>query len=356
MKREGILMMQLNEMVLDFVISEGACAAGIATLKTLEGGPPSADLTYVLPSAKSAVTFALPLDQSLITLFLAKEDRRSHERNNIATNVMASGIALALSNFLSQRGYLSTPVASNQVYRKEAPRGLFDLIPEISLRYLAVRSGVGYFGLSGNVITKKEGAGVILGAVVTEAKLTPTDPLPEGENYCDGCRLCMASCISGLMDPEEKTQISMGGFTFSYSKRRSYNRCEYVCGGFTGLHPSGKWSTWSPGRFHIPKEDTDFKSALKKVVRIYSQWPKGEGGFYQVLMKDKLYLTCGNCQLICYPDKEERKRRYNMLTNSGVLVQNPDGSLEALSGEDARRRITSLSPEMRALYEEADVD
>jgi hypothetical protein len=30
------------------------CAAGIATLDSLAGGPPSTDLTYALPTAKSA--------------------------------------------------------------------------------------------------------------------------------------------------------------------------------------------------------------------------------------------------------------------------------------------------------------
>lgn len=349
-------MNELSKLAMDYVMSLGACAAGIATVKTLEGGPPSADLRYVIPSAKSAVVFALPLDQTLVPHYLRKKDRLSHERNNIATNVKASGIALELSNFLSQRGYPTFPVASNNVYRKESPRGLLDLMPNISLRYLAVRSGVGWFGLSGNVITKNEGAAVILGAVVTGADLDPTDHLPKKENYCDNCRLCIASCMSGLMDDKEKTEISLGGVPFSYSRRRTYRRCEYVCGGFTGLHPSGKWSNWSPGRFSIPTEDDDFMPALKKAVTASWKWPKMQGGFYHVVMKGKLYLTCGNCQLLCTPDKDERKRRFEMLVKSGVVVQNADGSLETLSPENAKERIASLPPHVRALYEEKPLE
>ncbi|MBW2284596.1 MAG: epoxyqueuosine reductase, partial [Deltaproteobacteria bacterium] len=49
---------ELSRLVLDYVKCEGACAAGIATVDTLAGGPPSADMTYVLPGAKSAVCFA----------------------------------------------------------------------------------------------------------------------------------------------------------------------------------------------------------------------------------------------------------------------------------------------------------
>jgi epoxyqueuosine reductase QueG len=71
---------------------------------------------------------------------------------------------------------------------------MYDFKLDISHRYLAVQSGVGWFGLSGNVIAKQSGASVVLGSVVTTALLEPTEPLPEDEKYCDECKLCMASC------------------------------------------------------------------------------------------------------------------------------------------------------------------
>ena len=64
-----------------------------------------------------------------------------------------------------------------------------------------------------------------------------------------------------------------------------------------------------------------------------------------------LELACGNCQLICHPDKEIRKKRYKMLTASGVIVENPDGSREAVSAAEAKNRLTAMDPETRALYE-----
>lgn len=344
-------MKSLSETVIDFVKAEGVCAAGIATVETLAGGPPSADLTYVLPEAKSAVSFAVPLDQSLIPPYLSKKDRRSHERDNFRTNLVAGGISLQLSKFLQQKGYATVPLAPNEVYRQDTPRGAIDMFPDISLRYLAVRSGVGSFGLSGNVLTKSEGAAVILGAVVTSAELDPTEPLPKEDNYCDSCRLCMASCASEFMDPEEEYSVTLGGREFTYAKRKSYLRCEYVCGGFTGLHSSGKWSTWSPGRFPLPKNDDEFAPLLMKGIEAYNKRPPIEGGHHHVLMESKLYLTCGNCQLVCTPDKEERKKRHKMLAQGGVVVQNADGSLEAVAPDAARKHVASLDPETRALYE-----
>ena len=347
-------MHELSRIVLDYVKDFGACASGIVTTQTLAGGPPSADLSYVLPGAKSAVSFAVPLDQSKIDTYLGKKDRRSHELDNFRSNAIASGISLNLADYLRQKGHPSAPVVANEAYREEAPGGVFDMIPEISLRYLAVRSGVGYFGLSGNVITKNEGAAVILGATVTTADLQPTDPLPEGERYCDECKLCMAACASKMMREKEKNHVSLGGIEFAYSKRGNYHRCEFVCGGFTGLHPAGKWSTWSPGRFPIPEKDGEFLPALGEAIGAWLKWPEEEGGHYHVLMGKKLHLTCGNCQLICHPDRLERKRRYKLLTKSGVVMQNSDGSVQAVLPAEAKKRLAAMTPATRALYEKVE--
>jgi epoxyqueuosine reductase QueG len=342
---------ELTRTVTEFAELEGACKVGIATVETLAGGPPSADITYVLPEAKSAVCFAFALDQALIPAFLAKKDRRSHERDNIRANTLASGTSIDLARYLDQMGHPSYALTANNVYRKDTKRGALDMIPDVSLRYLAVGAGIASFGLSGNVLTREHGAGIILGAVITSAELEPSAPLSPEENYCDGCGLCLTSCASSMMDPGEKETVTLGGREHTYSKRRSYLRCEFVCGGFTGLHPSGKWSTWSPGRFAIPESDRQFRAALAKGIEAYGQRPSLEGGFLHPLSKKKLNLTCGNCQLICVPDKEERKRRHRILTGSGCVVQAPDGSVEAVSPEEAARRVGWMPAETRAWYE-----
>jgi len=342
----------ITEIVLDYLDAFEVCAKGIATVETLAGGPPSADISYVLPGAKSAVSFALPLDQSLIPSFLGKADRNAHDRDNMRTNTEATGIAQRLADFLSQKGHPSVPVSANDVYRADAP--LRDLCPPVSHRYLAVRSGVGHFGLSGNVITKTEGAAIILGSVVTTAELVPTSPLPADENYCDNCGMCLASCISGFVNPREKTDVMLGGIEFSYSKRGNYIRCGFVCGGHTGLHPSGKWSTWSPGRFEMPEDSKELVALWKRSMVLKRQWPRVEGGYYNFAVGDRrVWLTCNSCQLVCHPDPEERKRRHKLLTDSGVVIQNPDGDLEVLTPEEAEKRLAAMNPEVRALYEES---
>ena len=62
-------------------------------------------------------------------------------------------MAYHLASYLEEKGHPSQGTAANAVYRKDQPGGILDFKPDISHRYVAVRSGIGWFGLSGNVIT-----------------------------------------------------------------------------------------------------------------------------------------------------------------------------------------------------------
>ena len=114
---------RITRLVKDFMINAGAMDVGIATTETLSGGPPSTDLTYVLPEAKSAICFAVPMDQSHIERYLNKEDCRSHNIDNRRTNSLASGMAFELATFLTMKGRPSAAVCSNNHYRSEVPGG-----------------------------------------------------------------------------------------------------------------------------------------------------------------------------------------------------------------------------------------
>ncbi|MDH4264620.1 MAG: epoxyqueuosine reductase [Deltaproteobacteria bacterium] len=343
-------MASLTEQVKKMIGSYGMVRVGIVTRETLEGGPPSAELTYILPEARSAISFAIPLYKQYIRPFLAKEDRLSHERDNLRANMLVTGIASHLAKHLEQKGFPSQGVVANEFYRDEPGIGRLGMHPDLSHRYLAVRSGVGWFGFSGNVITPEYGAAVILGTCVTAAELEPTDPLPPQANYCNRCKLCLASCCSGLMDPEQETKVTLGGRDFTYAQRRNYLRCEFVCGGMTGLHPSKKWSTWSPGRFFIPEDDGAFRDAMIRGIKAYDRRPRMEGGFPHILMRSNLYLTCGNCQLLCWPDPADRKENYRNLTSTGVVIQNSDGTLKRVSPEEGEAYIQSLEGDRQSLY------
>lgn len=351
----------LTHKVKEFPINYGASIVGITTLETLAGGPPTADLNYVLEGARSAVTFAVPLDGAKTRDFLGKIDRAAHQNDYTRTSVIADGIAAQLASFIEQFGYTSIAVMQNLVFRNDKPGDLNFRFPNLSHRYLAVRGGVGWFGFSGNVLTPEHGPNVILTSIVTQAELTPTDPLPPEDNYCDDCQACNSACPSGFFrnGRKDKVTVNMGGIDFTYTKRRDYGRCSYVCSGHTGLHSSGAWSTWSPARFPIPKQDEDLKPVQREGSAAWAKRPELPGGGMQSPItysktKRDVTLTCGNCMHVCHPDKKERERRLNLLRTGGVVIQHEDGSLEAVSSEKARAHIELMNPEQRLLYEAAN--
>ncbi len=119
------------------------------------------------------------------------------------------------------------------------------------------------------------------------------------------------------------------------------------------MHQSGKWSTWSPARFPIPEKDEEFLGALIKAVPAYRNRKKTDYGLYHALVPGNLLeFTCGHCQFICHPDKQVRQARYQMLINGGVVIQEPDGTLKAVSPEEAKKHLAALNSEQKSLYEE----
>jgi epoxyqueuosine reductase QueG len=346
----------MEKTIRDFLTARGALRVGFCTRETLAGGPPSADITYVLPGARSAVSFALPLDRDIMRQCLSKKSQFAFEQHNIEVNRQAGRIAKELALWLEEQGHRSVRLHANNVYRKDVPNWQLAMRPDVSHRYLAVRSGVGSFGWSGNVGLKGYGSAVILGSVVTEAELAPTPPLPADEGFCDRCKLCVASCPSGMFHESRETSVTLGGETFSHSQRNSYLPCQLVCGGFTGLSKNGKWSTWSPGRYAIPAP-TDENALLETLMRAvgnYTKWPRrsdGEGGFEAGAFGGlNLRLTCGNCQIICWGNREETKENYRLLTSSGCVIQREDGTIAVLPAEEAAAEFARMNPEHTNLY------
>ena len=64
-------------------------------------------------------------------------------------------------------------------------------------REAAARSGVGFYGKNTLLITRRFGSWVVLGTLVTDAELEPTEPLGLD---CGSCTLCIEACPTGALD------------------------------------------------------------------------------------------------------------------------------------------------------------
>ena len=367
--------MTLNEEIEKYLLDNGALKVGFVTREGMTGGPPSADITYPLPNARSAVSFAVPLDKDKIRAFLRKDlpnGRIEHEFDNVKAYLKAYKISNEVARILREKGHEALTLFPNFKYREDVPFSGVRSFPPVSLRYLAVRSGAGIYGWSGNVGLKGHGATIILGGLVTSAKLEPTDPIPPNESFCNECKLCEKVCTLRMFGGENES-VSLGEHEFSFTKRRHLMRCFAGCGGYAGLDKGGKWSTWSPGRYPYPETNEDAVRVLAQSFRLKRKWYiKGEKKGYDVsnLKKDggvtdeeydtllaqnkkalkdlkNITLTCGNCQLICWGDPKETAENYKILTNSGCVVQKKSGELVILPTDEARDLFHELGNKNR---------
>jgi epoxyqueuosine reductase len=64
-------------------------------------------------------------------------------------------------------------------------------------REAAARSGVGFYGKNTMLITRRHGSWVVLGTLVTDVALEPTEPL---RLDCGSCTLCIDACPTGALD------------------------------------------------------------------------------------------------------------------------------------------------------------
>src|SRR5213075_1945179 len=64
-------------------------------------------------------------------------------------------------------------------------------------REAAARSGVGFYGKNTLLITRRHGSWVVLGTLVTDVELEPSEPLATD---CGECRLCVDACPTHALD------------------------------------------------------------------------------------------------------------------------------------------------------------
>jgi epoxyqueuosine reductase QueG len=343
----------LTELIKGMALDLGASEVGIVTKEMVKDGPDTIDLDYVLNGANSAIVFSVPLDHKYIEPYLSKENRLLN-KHKIRKTTFTAGIALEIASFLNQLDYESLPVSPNFVYRKDSPNGMEDRTPPISHIFLAIISGVGFLGHNGLLLTKDDGSAVVLATVVTKAKLIATKPLTPEDSYCDKCNLCSQVCVPSYLN-KDNTKLTLNNEEYETREYLDKRRCILVCCGYAGLHPSKKWSTFSPARFEIPINDEDFPETLSKARPAYLGRKRNSGVFYHPLAPNyQLEYACSSCQFIRHPIKKIRNKRYRALVKNGVVIEDENGNRKAVSPEFAEKFIKNMPENRRKLYIDND--
>jgi epoxyqueuosine reductase len=332
----------LTRLVKKFAIEAGGSMVRIASRGRLTDAPPSGDPTYLLPSARSIVSFAVALDTRAASEFLSKEDWLSHCADRKKTVAKLYSLGEGLVNLLEDKGFEAINVDVNNNYRPE--EGATDVTemtefhPEFSHRYAAVASGLGRLGWSGNLMTHEFGALVELGSVITSAELE-SDPLIE-ESPCDKCKMCARVCPVEMISLKDPLTVTIAGIVEEIAQKRPNTCCWIGCTGYEGMAPNGKWSNWSPYRLDAPlpetKDELDALCISLQKADPQMNLEKNTFSDYRgfVLSPDSLYYTvCGFCRNVCRAKREERLDKLKVIQKSGTAALGLDG-MHVVASED----------------------
>lgn len=370
----------MKEHIKRLAMDEGAAAAGVSSTDRLNPDVPSMDPTYLLPSAKSIVSVMLPLDGDIIRRYLGKQNHEGFQQHETEVYRELHRILTVIGKYLESEGHKAVAAEPNLDYRfkdkkayKMIPpensqkamdwlaaesgpvktkikRGLvrrmykrstsftdWNLTPSFSHRYGAVATGLGSFGWSSNVFNPEYGTRVLFDTLITDAPLE-SDPMID-ETSCDGCRICTKVCQVAMMHPKQMDQVTIGGKVFTHCKKGHNLRCIMSCAGFTGQDKYQGWSTWSPGRIKLPDNDDN-------IVEFWDNFAKENAwqhNYYSKVLSDltfhteygflrkphdRFMTTCGNCQIVCWKSREERQENYDILVESGEVVEGPNFSFQ----------------------------
>lgn len=188
-----------------------------------------------MPEAKSVISFFLPFTETVRTANRKAPrdviaDEWYHAR--VEGQIMMDEVGAFVCALLEQEGYQAVYPAASENFRM-----LDTYFPNWSERHTAFVCGLGTFGLSKGLITKKGMAGRY-GSVITSAVITPTpreysDPF----EYCNRCGACQRLCPADAIDAARgmanaKDNPICGAFNKSKAMppERPGQRRHYGCG------------------------------------------------------------------------------------------------------------------------------
>lgn len=194
-------------------LEAGADDAGVVSLS-------HADLAEELPFVRAA----LPTAQTLIALVLRMhpDNVRSPQRSVANVEFHRVGdevdqVARRLALALSRRGFPSiNPAMAFPMEMQDYPGRAWI----VSHKRVAVAACLGQMGLHRSVIHPRFGSFILLGTVISSAPVAEA-PVPLDYNPCVDCKLCVAACPVGAIEPA-------GAFRFSACYDHNYR--EFMTG------------------------------------------------------------------------------------------------------------------------------
>ncbi|MCR3921985.1 MAG: epoxyqueuosine reductase [Firmicutes bacterium] len=178
----------LKDDMMAILLKHGAAEAGVADLSSAT----EAMMAHAAPHLQRftrALSFIIPFPRSVIEE-LKTGPTHTYLHYYRAVNTIIDDLALRITAQLEHRGYEAFPIPSSQRIGEEKLESIF------SHRLASVLAGLGWIGKSGCLVNQALGPRIRLGTILTNAPLTPDQPV---EIQCGNCTLCKDACPAGAI-------------------------------------------------------------------------------------------------------------------------------------------------------------
>jgi hypothetical protein len=124
--------------------------------------------------------------------------------------------------------------------------------------------------------------------------------------------------VDGDQDPGDKKKIRREQLWRGATTGDSTPRYEFIRQMFNVRWPRDEVEDRIPDVEDLPEDPRELEQML---------WDLQKDMGVEGVLGDPNTLTCGQCALICGQDLDERKNRYRILLDGGIVVPGPDGRM-----------------------------